>query len=353
MIYSELGLGSWARHRAGGGLLHWGSGLCGVSRDPVGCPRAPCPHPRSLRGGERVPGARLLPPPGPGLGFVFLFRRLPPAGPGALTRLRGCGTGQHRASRPCPKRCGHGAAAPRPRGHRAGPGGGTAPGPARARGGGRRFATVWLCFATVWRRFTTMRSRHRFPAVWLHARFAAVWRRFAAAPFPPRFPAERRPGSAPAPLAFRRGVARPRGLATVGRRRRRGPAGAMDVGELLSYQVPAPAPAPGTGLRGAPAGAAPSAGAGCGLCAVPSDGAALRRGRRGLGLRRGPRTEGRAPSPAPSPAGLTEPLGCAPGRGSGFGVAESTARPCCPQLGSAFGVLHTRISCWLFVMTLE
>lgn len=76
---------------------------------------------------------------------------------------------------------------------------------------GQRFATG-RCFATV-------RRRTRFPAALV----------------PPRFPAEWRPRSAPAPLALRRGVARPRRLATVWRRR--GPVGAMDVGELLSYQV--------------------------------------------------------------------------------------------------------------------
>lgn len=76
---------------------------------------------------------------------------------------------------------------------------------------GQRFATG--------RRFTTVRRRTRFPTALV----------------PPRFPAEWRPLSAPAPLALRHGVARPRRLATVWRRR--GPVGAMDVGELLSYQV--------------------------------------------------------------------------------------------------------------------
>lgn len=63
--------------------------------------------------------------------------------------------------------------------------------------------------------------------------------------FASRFPAEWRASSSPLLLALRRGVARPRLLATVPRWR--GPAGAMDVGELLSYQVSGAHQARGSG----------------------------------------------------------------------------------------------------------
>lgn len=77
--------------------------------------------------------------------------------------------------------------------------------------------------------------------------------RFPAAALPPRFPAEWRPPGSPALPALRHGVARSRSLATVSRWR--GSLGAMDVGELLSYQVSGPAAAPGAvgGHRAGPA----------------------------------------------------------------------------------------------------
>lgn len=58
----------------GGGCFTEGSGLCGGVLGPRGV--SPCPVPAPPE-----PVGQLLPPPGPGLGFVFLFHRLPPTPP--------------------------------------------------------------------------------------------------------------------------------------------------------------------------------------------------------------------------------------------------------------------------------
>lgn len=294
-IYSELGLGvqSW-----GGAASLRGRGSVGVSWDPVGCPRALCPHPRSLWGS-------CCRPPAPGSVSCFYFtvcppRPRPPAGPGALTRLRGCGTGQHRASAPCPKPCGYGAAAPRPRGHGEGPGGvGTAPGPARARGGGRRFATVWLFCDSV----EPLSGSVAPPSL----SGSAVPLSLCGSVAPLCGSVAPLCGSAlPASLS---GGAAPRQRACAARfpaRCRAAPglgdswAAAAAAGPGRSHGRGGAAQLPGTGTghrhraAGSPVGAAPSVRAGSGLCAVPSDGAGLRRGRRGLALRTGPLTPGLA-----------------------------------------------------------
>lgn len=179
--------------------------------------------------------------------------------------------------------------------------------------------------------------------------FAAARRRpasrFPAAALPPRFPAEWRRRGSPALPALRLGVARPRSLATVSRWR--DPAGAMDVGELLSYQVSGPAAAAGV-LGGA--GGARLLPRGLGRrrpCPAPRGGGAL--GARGpapgqprpfLPPRRGVASAGVpwpvAPRAWELPARRRSSLRC--GR-----CAELGQRPRCALAAAAFGGLSPRL----------